>query len=355
VQLFAPEYKVEGMSVTLKDIAYRAGVSESTVSRALNDSPLISEATKQAVLAVARKLNYQSSRTSAWPTRMIGVIEPDVTNPLYAEIVSAIESRAYTAGYSIILCDSAFDPEREQGQLALLLRQGVSGIIIIAIDPMAEHVRGLLEHNIPCVLLGTVPLPDVDQVNVDVAMGAYLATCHLLRLGHRRIALIGGPSRVSACEARLQGYRRALSEFGVPFEQKRVAEGRLDENGGATAMKALLPMIPSDITAVYAINDAMAIGALRTLREAGYRVPSDVSLIGCDDIPVAAQLQPALTTVWQPKRELGHLAAKLILKQIETRQERGDAWRSKYPFQSAMYLPRIVERDSTAPPDGAAA
>jgi DNA-binding LacI/PurR family transcriptional regulator len=181
-------------------------------------------------------------------------------------------------------------------------------------------------------------------------MGAYLATRHLLELGHRRIALIGGSSRVSACRARLAGYKRALAEHEIAFRKELVVEGSLDGNGGAAVMAQLLPLVPDDVTAVYAISDAMAIGALRTLREAGYHVPEDISLIGCDDIPVAAQLQPALTTVWQPKRELGYLAAKLILKQIQVQQERGDRWREKYPFQSAMYLPRVVERDSTCPP-----
>ena len=339
----------ERMAVTLKDVANLAGVSESTASRALNDSPRISERTKQSVVTAARKLGYRTARGGLWPSRTIGVIEPNVTNPLYAEIVSAIESRAYQAGYNMILCDSAFDPPREQSQLELLLRQGVSGIVIIPIDASAGHVRELVEHNIPCVVLGTEPIPDADQVNVDATMGAYLATRHLLDLGHRRIGLLCGPGRISACRARMAGHQRALAEYEVPFEEKHVAVGKMDEESGAAAMTQLLPLVPKVISAVYAINDAMAIGALRVLRQAGFRVPGDVSLIGCDDIPVAAQLQPALTTLWQPKRELGYLAAKLILRQIETRKERGERWREKYPFQSAMYLPRVVERESTRP------
>jgi LacI family transcriptional regulator len=335
------------MTVTLKDVANLARVSESTASRALNNSPRISERTKQAVLGAARKLGYRSAKGAHWLPRTIGVIEPNVTNPLFAEIVSAIESRAYQAGYNIILCDSAFDPPREQGHLELLLQQGVSGIVIIPIDANAEHVRELVEHNIPCVVLGTEPIPNADQVNVDATMGAYLATCHLLKLGHRHIGLIGGPARISACRARLAGHQRALAEFGVAFETQYVAVGKMDEESGVAAMAQLLPLVPDKLSAVYAINDAMAIGALRALGQAGFRVPDDVSLIGCDDIPVVAQLQPALTTLWQPKRELGYLAAKLILRQIETRQKRGEDWREKYPFQSAMYLPRVVARDST--------
>ena len=318
MQVIASVLSVKGkrMAVTLKDIAGLAGVSESTASRALNNSSLVNEATKQAVLAAARQLGYRSAKIPVWPIHTIGVVEPNVTNPLYAEIIAAIESQAYDMGYTIMLCDSAFDLEREQGQLELLVRQGAAGLIILAIEPAAAHIRQLIEQNVPCVILGTDPIPGADQVNVDVEMGAYVATRHLLELGHRHIALIGGPQHVMACRARLQGYRKALDEFGVPFESRKVVQGSLDERGGAEAMSRLLPSVPEGISAVYAVNDAMAIGALRTLREAGHTVPDDVSLIGCDDIPVAAQLQPALTTVWQPKRELGLLAVKLILRQI---------------------------------------
>jgi LacI family transcriptional regulator len=341
--------KRERMAVTLKDVAKLAQVSESTASRALNDSPRISSPTKQAVWTAARKLGYRSPGKTTWSSRTIGVIEPNVTNPLFAEIISTIESRIYQAGYNIILCDSTQDPAREQSNLELLVQQGVSGIMIIPIDATAGHVRDLIEHKLPCVILGTEPIPNADQVNVDATMGAYLATRHLLELGHRRIGLICGPMRISACRARLVGHQRALAERQVAFDEGRVAEGKMDVESGAVAMAQLLPQVPDRLSAIYAINDAMAIGALRVLRQAGLRVPEDVSLIGCDDIPVAAQLYPALTTLWQPKRELGELAAKLILRQIKTREEHGDRWREKYPFQSAMYLPRVVERDSTRP------
>jgi LacI family transcriptional regulator len=247
-----------------------------------------------------------------------------------------------------MLCASVFDLEREQGQLELLLSQGVTGLIMIPIDSNAEHIRHLVEQGIPCVLLSTDPIPGADQVNVDVAMGAYLATRYLIEIGHHKIATIGGPSRVSACRARLRGYRQALEEAGLSAREEWLAEGNIDEGGGAEAMAQLLPLIrKKEISAVFAINDAMAVGALRKLREAGIRVPEDISLMGCDDIPLASLLQPALTTVWQPKRELGMLAAKLILKQIETKDERGEGWRVMYPFQSAMYLPHVVVRDST--------
>ncbi len=339
------------MNVTLKDIAGRAGVSESTVSRALNNSPLISEKTRQAVLAAARQLNYPSHKTTAWPVRTIGVVQPNITNALYGEITSAIESRAYEAGYSIMLCDSAFDLEREQGQIELLLRQGVSGIIMIPTDSGAEHIRNLIEQGIPCVILSTEPILGADQVNVDVTMGAYLATQYLINLGHQKIAIIGGPNTVSACRARLRGYQQALEEAGLPFDEAKMVEGNLDEAGGIEAMDLLLPLArKKEISAVFSINDAMAIGALRRLREDSLRVPEDISLIGCDDIPLASLLQPALTTIWQPKRELGLLAAKLIFKQIETKAERGEGWRVMYPFQSALYLPHVVVRDSTCPP-----
>ncbi len=334
------------MAITLKDVAKLAGVSESTASRALNDSPLISESTKRAVLLAARQLGYRPLRKETWPTRTIGVVMPNVANPLYGQIVTAIETRAYQAGYSMFLANSYFDPEREQNHCELLLRQGAAGLIIVPTDPMAPHIQALIDYNVPCVLMSGDPLPQVDQVNVDVVMGAYLATRYLIDLGHRRIALINGPTRVRVCRNRLAGYRRALEEANLPFDAHIVVEGELNEEAGATATTRLLSLIPHDVTAVYAVNDVTAIGALRALQRAGLRVPEDVSLVGTDDIPVAAQLQPALTTVWQPKRELGDLATKLLLRQIKTREERGQGWRELYAFQNAMYLPRIIERQS---------
>ncbi len=331
------------MAVRLKEIAELARVSESTVSRVLHNSPLISEKTRQAVLGAARQLHYQTTQTS-----MIGLIEPKITNPLYSEIIAAVEAASYEAGYGMILCDSAFNLERERDQIDFLLRQSsVMGIILIPIDPAAEHIRELAEQSTPCVILGSDPIPGVDQVNVDAATGANIITRHLLELGHRRIGLVVGPSRVSACRFRLSGYRQALADFNVPFDPALVAEGEVDETGGAEAMGKLLPLVSSDITAVFAISDIMALGALRRLREAGCRVPEDISLAGCDDIPVAAQIMPPLTTVWQPKGELGAQATRFLLKQIETRKERGNGWKVLYPFQSTMYFPHIVAREST--------
>ncbi len=333
------------MAIRLREIAERAGVSESTVSRALHNSPLISERTRQAVIEAARQLRYQTERA-----RMVGVIVPKITNPLYGEVVEAIEQAASEAGLGMILGDSTFDLAREQAQLDFLLRQaGVQGLILIPIDPEAAHIQALTADSIPCVLLGTDPVMGSDQVNVDAAMGAYLATRHLLALGHRRVGLLHGPQRVSAVRERLRGYRQALDEAGLDFDPGLVAEAEVDESGGACAMARLLPRVGCDLTAVYAINDPMALGALRVLREAGLRVPEDLSLAACDDIPVAAQVQPALTTVWQPKGELGTMAARLLLAQIQARAEHGEGWKAQYPFQSVLFHPRLVVRESTSP------
>lgn len=336
------------MAIRLKEIAERAGVSESTVSRALKNSPLISEKTRQIVTEAARQLHYQTGRMS-----MVGVIVPKITNPLYGEIIEAIDLQAYEAGLGMILCDSAFDLEREESQVDFLLRQsGVQGLILIPIDPEIAHIRFLASYNFPCVILGTDPVPGSDQVNVDAAMGAYSITRHLLDLGHRRVGMVQGPPQVSACRERLKGYRRALDEFSIPFDPCLVAEAQVDEVGGASAMEQLLPKVGVDITAIFAISDTMALGALRRLREAGLRVPDDISLASCDDIPVVSQIQPALTTVWQPKRELGELAAHLLLNQIEARNERGECWKERYPFQTANFHPRIIIRESTRNREG---
>lgn len=331
------------MTIRLREIAELAGVSESTVSRALKNSPLISEKTRRAVTAAARRLHYQTDQT-----RMIGVIVPKINNPLYGEIVEAIELAAYEAGLGMVLCDSTFSLEREQSQVDFLLRHGgVQGLILIPVDPESEHIRSLTGDTFPCVIMGTEKALGADQVNVDTVQGGYLATRHLLELGHRRVGMAQGPERVLACRERLKGYRQALDEFNLPFDPSLIAVGEVSEAGGACAAEQLIPKIGVDVTGIYAINDTMALGALRRLREAGLGVPDDVSLVGCDDIPVAAQVQPPLTTVWQPKSDLGLMASHLLLNQIATRGESGECWKVKYPFKSTTFHTRLVVREST--------
>jgi DNA-binding LacI/PurR family transcriptional regulator len=280
--------------------------------------------------------------------RLAGVIQPKITNPVYSEIISAIEATLYEAGYGLLLCDTTFELEREQDQLDFLLRQGgVLGIILIPLDASAAHIRKLTTQNIPTVILGTEPILGSDQVNVDAALGAHIITSHLLDLGHRRIGLLQGPECVSVCKARLKGYCQALADYHLSFDPALVADGEVDEAGGIRAMEKLLPLAVRQFSAVVAVSDVMALGALRVLRRAGLCVPGDISLASCDDIPAAAQVQPALTTVWQPKYELGVQASRFLLKQMEARKERGENWKVKYPFQSAMYHPHIIVRDST--------
>jgi LacI family transcriptional regulator len=331
------------MPTKLKQIAELAGVSTSTVSRVMNQSPLISEKTRRAVMNAAHQLNYQPEQMS-----MIGVIVPKITNPLYGEVVAAIEARASQAGYGILLCDTNFDLEREQEQITFLSAQsGVRGMVVVPVDPTAAHIRSLVESSTPCVILGSSPILGADQVNVDAAMGAYLITRHLLEIGHRRIGLVLGPSKILVCQERMQGYCQALEEYAIPFDPALVAEGDVDETGGAAAMSQLLHLAVRDMTAVATISDVMVLGVFRKIREAGLQIPGDLSVAGCDDIPVSALLQPAVTTVWQPKGELGLLSAKFILRQIETMKTRGSEWKSLYPFQNAMYQPYLIVREST--------
>lgn len=335
------------MTAKMREIAELVGVSESTVSRALNNSPLISEKTRKQILEAARKLHYRVSRVD-----MIGVIEPKITNPLYAEVISAIETRIYEAGYGMLLCESEYELSRERDQLDFLLRHSsMQGIIMIPIDPQSEHIRQLISQNTPCVFLGSETIPGADQVNVDASMGAYIVTRYLLELGHKRIGLLQGPNHVAVGRERLKGYCRALTEYQIAFDHKLVSEADIDEAGGALAMKNILSDVGGEISAVVAISDIMAVGALRYLREAGFRIPEDISLVGCDDIPIGSFIQPALTTVWQPKRELGTLAVKFLLKQIEMSQEREKEWKTIYPFQSTIYHPHIIIRESTRKKD----
>jgi len=338
---------------TLRDVAMQAGVSEATVSRALRDDPRVAMETRARVQEVAQQLHYRPNALArslaTQRSQLVGVVVPNVTNPLYTEVVEGIESTLFREGYTVVFCDSHFDLEREDHALQVLWEQRVAGIIVAPIDSQQGHLHWMPERGMPNVWLDSsdIPLLDINQVAVDDGLGAYLACQHLLALGHRRIALINGPTSVLACAERLKGYERALTEQGVTLDAGLIAEGNLVIQGGYEAALNLLRRRP-DLTAIFCANDAMAIGALKALREAKLAVPEQVSLVGCDDIPVAEQLQPALTTVWQPKYELGQIAARILLSHIRHAEAHPNGGHA-YAYQRVLLQPRLIVRSTTAP------
>jgi DNA-binding LacI/PurR family transcriptional regulator len=306
-------------SVSIKDIAKAAGVSHSTVSRALSDSPLIKAETKARIQRLAREMGYSPDARARslvmGQTRTVGVVVTTIADPFAAEIVQAIEHTAHDHAYTVILCSSNAEPEREIAAVKMLRSKRVDGVIVTSSRVGALYQEHLERLGVPIVLINNHSEDSgryTYSVSVDNRHGGHLATTHLIQLGHRRIAYISRPSDYRSNLERLTGYRQALDAAGILFDPDLVVPGTGRADGGE---RALLALIGSDKppTAVFCYNDMTAIGLLRAAREAGLDVPQDLSVVGFDDILLASYVCPALTTIAQPKAEMGRRALQMAL------------------------------------------
>jgi LacI family transcriptional regulator len=330
--------------VTILDIARAAGVSYQTVSRVLNGKPDVAADTRARIDDVIRELGYRPSDLArglrSKSTRTIGLLVPDSANPFFAEIAKGVESAGFAAGYSVILCNAAKDPAREYEYLELLQSKGVDGLIFIAASPDIAHLRPRVEAGLPVVLFyrDAEGLP-VDTFQVDNSFAGRLAAQHLIALGHRHIACIQPASEATPSGRRVDGFRNTLREAGIDLPPVLMPRGDNLLSGGERAAYELLAS-EQHFTAIFAANDAMAIGAMRTLREAGLRIPHDISIMGMDDIVLASYVDPPLTTLYQPKQEAGEQAARALIARIEGQ--------TVEPRNTVLEC-RLVERASTAP------
>jgi LacI family transcriptional regulator len=291
---------------------------------------------------VARSLKHRTTRT-------IGVLVPTATNPYFAELARGIEDVCAAAGYSVILCNSDDDPRKQRDYLRVLMEKRVDGIIVSSAGPDHALIEALGESALPVVMVDR-PTEGIqaDQVQVDHEQGAYMATKHLLDLGHRRVACISGPSALSVTAGRLAGFHRALHEAGVPEASARVAEGDFTSPGGYQAARELLTTGERP-TAIFASNDLMGIGALRAAAELGIPVPKDLSVIGFDDIELSRYVYPALSTVGQSIRQLGETTASTLLEHLSDAAKRHPAVETPQPRRIVL-PPRLSLRESTAEP-----
>jgi LacI family transcriptional regulator len=312
--------------VTLRDIAREAGVSVTTVSHALNDTRSVSPQARERVAAVARRLNYRPNSIArslrSGTTRAIGLMIPDSSNPFFAEIARAIEDIGFETGRSVILCNTDGNIKKEQAYVDVLIGIKVDGVIYIASGGNEkEPLDELINAGVPLVVADReLTGPAVDIIMVDNERGAYAATDYLGNLGHRRIACIAGPGTIAPSQARVRGYQQALAHHHLKYRKELVEEADFRFTGGEAAMERLMRVQPRP-TAVFACNDMMAIGALRAIRRAGLKVPSDLSVVGFDGIPLAATVDPPLTTITQPTAELARVAMKCLVGRIERQSE----------------------------------
>jgi LacI family transcriptional regulator len=308
-------------STTINDIAKLAGVSIATVSYVINNSRRVSPEIADRVQKVIDELDYRPDETARSlrnkRTCTIGLIIPDNANPFFAEIAKGVEDAGYKSGYSVLLCNSNSMIEREIEYLKLLLAKRVDGIVLASTSHNCEHINKMKGLDVPVQLFyRNWKLKNSDIYEIDNEFVGYKATQYLLDLGHRKIAHIKAKSYQSASGKREVGYIKALQEFGINPNQKLMPRGDNLISGGERCGYELISR-NEDFTAVFAANDAMAIGVMRAFRDSGISVPDDVSIIGVDDIILASYSEPPLTTISQPKYEAGIMAAENLIDRME--------------------------------------
>jgi LacI family transcriptional regulator len=316
-----------GSTATMADVARRAGVSTATVSRVLAGVGPARPETRERVRSAAAALGFRPSGIArslkTHTTRTIGLIVTDIENPYFPELVRAIEDAASASGFVVLLCNAANDPDREAGYLDLLVERRVDGVVIAASGLGDHHQEWLADAPLPVVLVNSavagVPLPAIASDNRG---GGRMAVDYLLSIGHRKIGHLTAPARNIDGPDRLAGARDALREAGIPEATLTVKVGAPDVSGGQQAMQELMREAP-ETTAVFAYNDLMAIGAMRAVRALGQRIPDDVSVVGFDDVTLAAYVDPPLTTVGQSTAELGRWAFGALAREIDRRGSRG--------------------------------
>lgn len=304
----------------MREVAEQAQVSVTTVSHVINDTRPVSDELRAKVTAAVDELGYQPNRLARslrrGETHTIGMIIPDGVNPFFAEVARGIEDTGFEQGYSVILCNSDGNLEKELLYTNVLNEKQVDGIIFVAAGLSQEHILGLQQRGLPVVVVDReIPGLPVGTVITDNAQGGWLATGHLLSLGHRRIACLSGPHDLTPSAERVTGYRQALEAAEVFVDERLVLRGDFNYESGYKSMTELLAL-EEPPSAVFACNDLMAMGAMAAAVESGCRVPADLSVVGFDDIKLASYTIPTLTTVRQPKYEMGAIATRMLLEHM---------------------------------------
>jgi DNA-binding LacI/PurR family transcriptional regulator len=333
------------MPVSIKDIAKAAGVSYSTVSRALNNSPKVKPETRERIQRLAAEMGYLPSAVArslvTQRTQTIGVVVTTITDLFFAEVIHSIEETALNHGYSVILANSGGEPQRELAEIQALRERRVDGIILASAYSGSKYASVLRGTDMPVVIINNVHKEHYGySVEMDNCSGSRQAVRHLLEQGHRRIAYVAGPDTEWDNVERQNGYEQVLSAYGLPVDPVLIVSGGLRPAEGMAAMRRLLALAAPP-TAVFCYNDATALGAIRAAHAAGLRVPQDISVVGFDDIDLAAYFEPPLTTVAQPKREMGRRAVQMLLDLLADK-----------PIVDCVLPGHLVIRESTMPPAG---
>ncbi len=332
---------------TIYDVAKLAGFSPATVSLALGGSPKIKESTKEKIRDAAGKLKYQPNFLARGlvkqETKTICLIIPDNLNPVFAEITQGVEHFAYGRGYSIILCITNEDAQREKFYLEIMRNNRADGLLVFPtfFQVVQEEALKLKASGIPFVIVGRrIEGMDSDYVAIDLESGGYKAADFLIKLGHKKIGIIYGVANPDLGKSRLEGFKRAFLENGIHFRTDFVKGCGYRIHDGYKVAKELLSDKDRP-TALFAINDLLAIGALKAVRELGLKVPADISIVGFDDIEFASYSDPPLTTVSLKEKEMGKAAVEMLIDRIENTSAGGR-------HGAILIEPELIVRDSCA-------
>lgn len=312
---------MKSSQVTIKDIAKQLGVSASTVSRALQGHPDISEETKRLVSELAARLKYQPNAVALslkhQRTRIIGVIIPEIVHYFFSSVISGIEDVAYNAGFNVIICQSNEKYDREVSNTKTLLAQRVDGILVSISKETIDfqHLQNIVSHNLPLVFFDRIaPGIKGDQVIINDNEAAYQATKHMIDQGRKRIAHFAGPQNLIIGQQRKEGYLKALREANLPTDQRLIVEADNFEK----AQQAIMGFISNNLIpdGIFAVNDITAIGAMKAIQKQGYKVPEDIALVGFSDGRFSGITEPSLSSVDQHGYEMGITATEMLLKRI---------------------------------------
>ncbi|GAB4318482.1 MAG: LacI family DNA-binding transcriptional regulator [Candidatus Sumerlaeia bacterium] len=331
--------------VTLKEIARELDLAPSTVSMALNNHPMIKEETRRLVQDFARRVNYFPNLAARamvkGKTSLVGLLISNIQSSFFPEIIQGIEDVLADEGYSVILCPTNDVSERERYYMNLVRQKGVDGIISEnpPDSPNCEEWARLAAEKPVVFILRRPKVPGAVSLVVNNRLGAQMATRHLIALGHRRIAHMAGPQLLDISQNRLEGYLAAMSEVGLSAHEDLIfAAPDFAYETGYRAMARFLDHVTPP-TAVFCASDITALGGIHCARERGLKVPEDISFVGFDDLPIAAIAEVPLTTIAQPKEQLGRMAAEKLIRMIEGNKTIGKT-----------LTPTLIERASTAPP-----
>jgi len=313
--------------MNIKEVAERARVSTATVSRTINSSELVKPQTAEKIWRVIRELGYYPSTQAralvSGRTRIIGLIISDIVNPFFPELVKSFEFTATHHGYEVIVANTDYNPERTTHCVRRMIERQVDAVAILTSEIEAHLIDELSKRNLPIVFLDVgKPRPRISNISIEYDKGIREAVRHIVSLGHGGIGFIAGPRTLKSARIRRTAFLKYIAECGIDEQHRIVVEGNHKVDGGDTAMTRLLAL-PDPPTAVLASNDLTAIGALRAINRAGFRVPDDISLVGFDDIELSLCTQPALTTIRLSRAEVGEKAFDVLYRNLSTENQEG--------------------------------